>query len=126
TSGTYAVRGDTIAFYQGPAVWRYKWSVYRQALTFKKLGGQAPGCSLSVSLGQCEPTGLAVKPWRRVSGEHQPATEGPGRPPGPSSLTGGSRDLGQQPPAPARRAIDQEPAAERCDPVRHSVEPRSG
>lgn len=68
TSGTYAVRGDTIAFYQGPAVWRYKWSVYRQALTFKKLGGQAPGCSLSVSLGQCEPTGLAVKPWRRVSG----------------------------------------------------------
>jgi TRAP-type C4-dicarboxylate transport system substrate-binding protein len=66
-TGTYAVRGDTITFYQGQAVWRYRWSVYRQTLTFKKLGGQEPGCSLSVSLGQCEPTGYVVKPWRRVS-----------------------------------------------------------
>jgi len=67
TTATYVVRGDTITFYQGQAVWRYKWSVYRQTLTFKKLGGQEPGCSLSVSLGQCEPTGFVVKPWRRVS-----------------------------------------------------------
>jgi hypothetical protein len=67
TSGTYVVRGDTITFYQGQAIWRYQWSVYRQTLTFKKLGGQEPGCSLSVSLGQCEPTGFVVKPWRRVS-----------------------------------------------------------
>ncbi len=67
TSGTYAVRGDTITFYQGQEIWKYKWSVYRQTLTFKKLEGQAPDCSLSVSLGQCEPTGFVVKPWRRVS-----------------------------------------------------------
>jgi TRAP-type C4-dicarboxylate transport system substrate-binding protein len=67
STGTYVVRGDTITFYQGQAVWRYRWSVYRQTLTFKKLGGQEPGCSLSVSLGQCEPTGFVVKPWRRVS-----------------------------------------------------------
>jgi TRAP-type C4-dicarboxylate transport system substrate-binding protein len=67
TTATYVVRRDTITFYQGQAIWRYRWSVYRQALTFKKLGGQEPGCSLSVSLGQCEPTGYVVKPWRRVS-----------------------------------------------------------
>jgi TRAP-type C4-dicarboxylate transport system substrate-binding protein len=67
TTATYVVRGDTITFYQGQAVWRYQWSVYRQTLTFKKLGGQEPDCSLSVSLGQCEPTGFVVKPWRRVS-----------------------------------------------------------
>ncbi len=67
TSGTYVVRGNTIAFYQGQEIWKYKWSVYRQTLTFQKLGGQAPDCSLSVSLGQCEPTGFVVKPWRRVS-----------------------------------------------------------
>src|SRR5215470_14336721 len=67
TTATYVVRGDTITFYQGQAIWRYRWSVYRQTLTFRKLGGQEPGCSLSVSLGQCEPTGFVVKPWRRVS-----------------------------------------------------------
>jgi len=67
TTATYVVRGATITFYQGQAIWRYRWSVYRQTLTFKKLGGQEPGCSLSVSLGQCEPTGYVVKPWRRVS-----------------------------------------------------------
>jgi len=67
TTATYVVRGDTITFQQGQAIWRYRWSVYRQTLTFKKLGGQEPGCSLSVSLGQCEPTGYVVKPWRRVS-----------------------------------------------------------
>jgi TRAP-type transport system periplasmic protein len=67
TTATYVVRGDTVIFRQGQAIWRYRWSVYRQTLTFKKLGGQEPGCSLSVSLGQCEPTGFVVKPWRRVS-----------------------------------------------------------
>jgi len=64
---TYVVHGDTITFYQGHEIWKYKWSVYRQTLTFQKLGGQAPDCSLSVSLGQCEPTTFVVKPWRRVS-----------------------------------------------------------
>jgi TRAP-type transport system periplasmic protein len=67
TTATYVVRGDTITFHQGQAIWRYRWSVYRQTLTFKKFGGQAPDCSLSVSPGQCEPTGFVVKPWRRVS-----------------------------------------------------------
>jgi TRAP-type C4-dicarboxylate transport system substrate-binding protein len=66
--GTYVVDGDKISFYFGPEIWNYKWSVYGDTLTFEKLGGQAPDCSLSVSLGQCEPTGLVVKPWRRVSG----------------------------------------------------------
>jgi hypothetical protein len=66
-TGTYAVVGDTITFYGSSsdpgAVWSYKWSVYRDTLTFEKLGGQEPGCSL----GQCEPTVYVVKPWRRVS-----------------------------------------------------------
>ena len=70
-SGTYAVDGNTITFHapgpSGPEVWRYTWSVYRDTLTFQKLGGEAPDCSLSVSQGQCEPTGFVVKPWRRVS-----------------------------------------------------------
>ncbi len=65
--GTYAVRGDTITFYQAGEVWKYKWSVYRQTLVFKKLEGQAPGCTPSVSSGECEPTGYVVKPWQRVS-----------------------------------------------------------
>jgi TRAP-type transport system periplasmic protein len=69
--GTYMVDDDTITFYapglSGPEVWGYKWSVYLDTVTFKKLGGQAPDCSLSVSLGQCEPTGFVVQPWRRVS-----------------------------------------------------------
>jgi TRAP-type C4-dicarboxylate transport system substrate-binding protein len=66
--GTYVVDGDTISFHVGPEIWNYKWSVYGDTLTFEKLGGQAPDCSLSVSLGQCEPTGFVVKPFRRVSG----------------------------------------------------------
>jgi hypothetical protein len=61
------VHGDTITFYQQGEVWKYTWSVYRQTLTFKKLQGQAPGCTPSVSTGQCEPTGYVVKPWQRVS-----------------------------------------------------------
>jgi TRAP-type transport system periplasmic protein len=73
--GTYMVDmvdgDDTITFYatgaSGPEVWRYRWSVYRDTLTFEKLGGQALDCSLSVSRGLCEPTGLVVKSWRRVS-----------------------------------------------------------
>jgi hypothetical protein len=75
--GTYAVDGDSFAFFvapnqagtgnHGPEVWRYRWSVYRGTLTFEKLGGEAPDCSLNVSLGQCEPTGMVVKPWRQVS-----------------------------------------------------------
>jgi len=67
SAGAYAVRGNTITFYQGQEAWKYTWSVYRQTLTLKKLQGQAPGCTPSVSTGQCEPTGLAVKPWQRVS-----------------------------------------------------------
>ena len=70
-NGTYMVDGDTITFYapgpSGPEVWRYRWSEYRDTVAFEKLGGQAPDCSLSVSLGQCEPTGFVVQPWRRVS-----------------------------------------------------------
>jgi TRAP-type C4-dicarboxylate transport system substrate-binding protein len=65
-SGTYVVDGDTISFYvvAENSVWRYRWSVYRGKLTFEKLGGEEPGCTLSVSLSQCEPTGPVVKPWR--------------------------------------------------------------
>jgi hypothetical protein len=66
TTGTYVVDGDTIAFYvpNEGSIWRYRWSVYRGTLTFEKLGGEEPGCSLSPSPGRCEPTGLVVKPWR--------------------------------------------------------------
>jgi hypothetical protein len=66
TTGTYVVYGDTISFYvpSEGSVWKYRWSVYRGTLTFEKLGGEEPGCTLSVSLGECEPTGLVVKPWR--------------------------------------------------------------
>jgi TRAP-type C4-dicarboxylate transport system substrate-binding protein len=66
-TGTYAVHGDTITFYQDGEVWKYTWSVYRQILTFKKLQGQQPGCTPSASTGQCEPTGYVVMPWQRVS-----------------------------------------------------------
>ena len=64
---TYAVEGDTITIFTedasmggevpppGPAVWKYRWSVFNDTLTFKKLGGQEPGCSLTVSIGMCEP-----------------------------------------------------------------------
>jgi TRAP-type C4-dicarboxylate transport system substrate-binding protein len=75
--GTYTVDGDSMAFFVAPnqaetgnhgaELWRYRWSLYRETLTFEKLGGEAPDCSLSVSLGQCEPTGVVVKPWRDVS-----------------------------------------------------------
>jgi TRAP-type transport system periplasmic protein len=75
---TYFVEGDTIAIYApdasmggevpppGPAVWKYRWSVFNDTLTFKKLGGQEPGCSLTVSRGMCEPSVFVVKPWHRT------------------------------------------------------------
>jgi TRAP-type transport system periplasmic protein len=67
-TGSYTVERQTITFHPAQQVtWTYKWSVYRDALTLEPLSGQAPDCSLSVSLGLCEPTTLVVKPWRRVS-----------------------------------------------------------
>jgi TRAP-type C4-dicarboxylate transport system substrate-binding protein len=69
-TGTYIVDGDTITFYLDgvPDWWKYRWSVYnRDSLTFEKLGGYEPICTPN-NLGQCEPTGFVVKPWRRVSG----------------------------------------------------------
>jgi TRAP-type C4-dicarboxylate transport system substrate-binding protein len=76
---TYAVEGDdTITIYAtdasmggqvpppGPAAWKYRWSVFNDTLTFKKLGGQEPGCSLTVSKGLCEPGIFVVKPWHRI------------------------------------------------------------
>jgi TRAP-type C4-dicarboxylate transport system substrate-binding protein len=75
---TYVVEGDTFTIYAedasmggqvpppGPAVWKYRWSAYGDTLTFKKLGGQEPDCSLSVSKGMCEPSVFVVKPWHRI------------------------------------------------------------
>jgi TRAP-type C4-dicarboxylate transport system substrate-binding protein len=75
---TYVVEGDTLTIYAedasmggqvpppGPAVWKYRWSAYGDTLTFEKLGGQEPGCSLSVSEGMCEPSVFVVKPWHRI------------------------------------------------------------
>jgi TRAP-type C4-dicarboxylate transport system substrate-binding protein len=75
---TYVVEGDTLTIYAedasmgaaipppGPAIWKYRWSAYVDTLTFEKLGGQEPGCSLSVSEGMCEPSGFVVKPWHRI------------------------------------------------------------
>jgi TRAP-type C4-dicarboxylate transport system substrate-binding protein len=75
---TYVVEGDTFTIYAtdasmggmvpppGPAVWKYRWSVFNDTLTFEKLGGQEPGCSLTVSKGMCEPSVFVVKPWHRV------------------------------------------------------------
>jgi hypothetical protein len=75
---TYVVEGDTFTIYAedasmggqvpppGPAVWKYRWSAYGDTLTFEKLGGQEPGCSLSVSKGMCEPSVFVVKPWHRI------------------------------------------------------------
>jgi hypothetical protein len=65
-TGTYVVGGDTISFYVGPEIWRYRWSVYKGTLTFEKLGGEAPDCTLTVSLGQCQPTTFVVKPWQAI------------------------------------------------------------
>ena len=75
---TYFVEGDTITIYAtdasmggqvpppGPAAWKYRWSVYGDTLTFEKLGGQEPNCSLTVSKGMCEPSVFVVKPWHRI------------------------------------------------------------
>ena len=67
-TGTYVVDDKTIVFYVETenSIWRYTWSVYGGTLKFEKLGGEEPGndCNSSVSVGQCEPTGLAVKAWR--------------------------------------------------------------
>jgi hypothetical protein len=76
---TYAVDGDdTITIYAtdasmggqvpppGPAAWKYRWSVFNDTLTFEKLGGQEPGCSLTVTKGLCEPGIFVVKPWHRI------------------------------------------------------------
>jgi TRAP-type transport system periplasmic protein len=75
--GTYAVDGDSLTFFVAPnqaaagnhgrEIWRYSWSVYRGTLTFEKLGGEAPGCIVSLAQGQCEPTGMVVRSWRQVS-----------------------------------------------------------
>jgi TRAP-type transport system periplasmic protein len=60
---TYVVDGDTITFFSPGGqeggqpsfeVWTYRWSVYRDTLTFEKLGDVGP-------------TGFVVKAWRRVS-----------------------------------------------------------
>jgi TRAP-type C4-dicarboxylate transport system substrate-binding protein len=76
---TYFLDGDTISIYAadasmggevpppGSAVWKYRWSAYGDTLTFKKLGGQEPGCSLTVSQGMCEPSVFVVKPWHRIT-----------------------------------------------------------
>ncbi len=76
---TYAIDGDTITIFTedasmggqvpppGPAAWKYRWSVFNDTLTFRKLGGQEPGCSLNVSKGMCEPGLFVVKPWHRIN-----------------------------------------------------------
>jgi len=76
---TYIVEGDSLTIYAtdasmggevpppGPAVWKYRWSVFNDTLTFKKLGGQEPSCSLTVSPGGCEPSVFVVKPWHRTN-----------------------------------------------------------
>jgi hypothetical protein len=75
---TYVVDGDTLTIYApdasggghvpppGPAVWTYRWSIYNDTLTFEKLWGEEPDCSLSVSGGMCEPSMYIVKPWHRI------------------------------------------------------------
>ena len=51
-NGTYALNGDDLAIeFNGEGPFRYRWSLYRGALTLRKRG---PG-----------PTGWAVHPWRR-------------------------------------------------------------
>jgi hypothetical protein len=76
---TYVVEGDSFTIYAtdasmggevpppGPAVWKYRWSVFNDTLMFKKLGGQEPGCSFTVSHGMCEPSIFVVKPWDRIN-----------------------------------------------------------
>ena len=75
---TYVVEGDTLTIYAedasmggqvpppGPGVWTYRWSVFNDTLRFEKLGGQEPGCSLTVSPGGCQPSVFVVKPWHRI------------------------------------------------------------
>jgi TRAP-type transport system periplasmic protein len=75
---TYTVEGDMLTIYAedasmggqvpppGPAVWKYRWSVYGDTLTFEKRGGQEPGCSMAVSTGGCQPSVFVVKPWHRI------------------------------------------------------------
>jgi hypothetical protein len=59
--GTYSVRGDRLVCIPGGTfamgageVWRFTWSVYRERLTFKRLG-EGPS-----------PVAFLVKAWRRT------------------------------------------------------------
>ena len=64
--GTYVVSGNEITFHRTDHAYRgsdseiwgpYIWSVYRDTLTLKKAGWSG---------GRQGPTGLAVKPWRKI------------------------------------------------------------
>jgi TRAP-type C4-dicarboxylate transport system substrate-binding protein len=55
-AGTYRIQGDAILFREPGETFAFRWSLYRDVLTFKRdpsLGGEAP-------------TPYLVKPWRRV------------------------------------------------------------
>jgi hypothetical protein len=55
-SGTYSIQGDAITFKEPGWTFAFRWSLYRDVLTFKRdpaLGGEVP-------------TPYLVKPWRRV------------------------------------------------------------
>jgi hypothetical protein len=61
-SGTYKVRANRVAFTCSCAPsepWPYYWTVYRDTLTLRRATPDDPE-------GQTEPTGMVVKPWRRV------------------------------------------------------------
>jgi TRAP-type C4-dicarboxylate transport system substrate-binding protein len=56
TIGTYTVTGDRIAFaFNGEGPYSYRWSLYRGALTLRKL--------------RVGPTSFSVHPWRRQGGQ---------------------------------------------------------
>ena len=77
---TYTIEGDKLTIYApdgsmggaqpppGPALWTYRWSVYSDTLTFEKLGGIEPGCSLELPGGSasraCSPSGPGIAPRR--------------------------------------------------------------
>jgi TRAP-type C4-dicarboxylate transport system substrate-binding protein len=79
TTGTYAIHGDRITFTtqtgsgdtplgapgDQPVICR--WSVYRNALTFRQLAVTAQAAARARGLDPAGPPALYVKPWQRIS-----------------------------------------------------------
>jgi hypothetical protein len=79
TTGTYSIKGDRIIFTaqmgsgdtplgaEGDPPVICRWSLYRNALTFRRLSGTARAAAQAHGLDAGGPPLLYVKPWQRIS-----------------------------------------------------------